>query len=229
MSLPPPNSIVPPIKTNRRRPNWHPDLMEPPFTLLVVAPRKSGKTVVLSNLVSRLLLDYGPKTQQYFQHIILISPTANLDESAVSLIDVCDEVYDRYDDSIVEKLKASSEEFNYEYPMLLILDDILGLLPRHSDLSSFITKNRHYNISVIVTSQHFRAVSNLIRENACGLIVFKLSNAAEMKAFSDEIIYFDDAYNDAITNGPPYSFLYLKIEGGKIKFFRNFDTFLFQI
>lgn len=229
MDFTPPNQIIPPEASSKSRPNWHGDLMEPPFSLLVVAPRKSGKTVMLSNLVGNLLLDYGPRTKDYFQHVVLVSPTATLDQSARGLIKKCDKVYDEYDDSIVNKMIDLAEEFNYEYPMLLILDDIIGNLPRHSKLSSFITKNRHYNISIIITSQHFRAVSNLIRENACGLVIFKISNQAEMKALSDEIIYFDDAYEEAIVKGPPFSFLYLKIEGGKIKFFQNFHRFLFQV
>lgn len=212
------------------RPNWGDPLMEPPFTLLVVAPRKSGKTVLLSNLVSRLLLDYNDRGEgfSYFRYKVLVSPTALLDRSAADLRREMDEIHTKYSDEIVDSLQLKSREFGYAVPMLLVLDDILGTLPRNSDLATFITKNRHYNISVAITTQHFKGVSNLIRENACGIVIFKISNDGEFKALEGEMTRFDEAYHMAVVQGPPFSFLYIKIEGGKLKYYRNFDTFLFE-
>ena len=231
----PPINIEPPSKhgggLTAERPNWGETLMEPPFTLLIVAPRKSGKTVLLSNLVSRLLLDYNDKGEGfgYFRYKVLVSPTALLDRSASDLRREMDEIHTKYSDEIVDSLVLKSREFGYSVPMLLVLDDILGTLPRNSDLATFITKNRHYNISVAITTQHFKGVSNLIRENACGIAIFKISNDGEFKALESEMTRFDEAYHMAVVQGPPYSFLYIKIEGGKLKYFRNFDTFLFEI
>ena len=229
MSLP--NDIKPPPPTNHVRPNWHPDLFDPPFTALIIAPRKSGKTTLLSNLMERLLVDYrGPKGQRdYFEHIVLVSPTALIDNSAEGLRKKCDKIYDKYSDAIIDDLIATSTELERQYPILLILDDILGILPRHSTLSHFCTRNRHFNISVIITSQHFRAINNVIREKVCALLVFKISNEMEMKALSQELIHFDQAYDLAVTKGEPYSFLYVKVEGGNMSYFQKFNRLLFKV
>lgn len=224
----PVNIVAPDMKGKPPRPEWAEVLPEPPFTMLIVAPRKSGKTVVISNLVSRLLANHHDAGKcGYFAYKVLISPTAEIDTSARDLVREMDEVYKGWDDQIINHLVALSNEFKRQLPILLILDDILGLLPRVSNLSWFVTRNRHYNISLIVSTQHFRGVSNLIRENACGIIVFKISNTREYKALCEEMAYFEDAYQVAVLDAEPYSFLYVKIEGGELRFYKKFEKLLF--
>lgn len=226
MSFPPQN-IEPPKGSTRKRPNWGPNLPEPPFSMTIIAPRKSGKTVVIDNLLNRLLWDYNEEGRKkpYFMYTVLCSPTAGMDASLN--LKYVDKLFTTYTDYVVQHVIEVAEEFEYKFPILLILDDILGLMPKFgSDLAYFITRNRHYNISVIITSQVFKGMAPVIRENTSNWVIFKIPNENELKKISEEIVNFDIFYDVAVMKASPYSFLYVKVEGGRLYYYRKFDDLL---
>jgi len=80
------------------------------------------------------------------------------------------------------------------YPeYLLFVDDCIEHLRkggRVKGLSALITKSRHYNINLIITSQHYTSVSPVIRTNVKNIIIFG-TNTKQIKIISDENSIFD--------------------------------------
>ena len=75
-------------------------------------------------------------------------------------------------------------------------------------------------ISTIVSTQKYRAISNIIRVNATNLYVFRLRNGGDLEALIDELNALADKktllqlYNMATAE--PYSFLFIKLNAKKL-------------
>ncbi len=75
-------------------------------------------------------------------------------------------------------------------------------------------------ISTIVSTQKYRAISNIIRVNATNLYVFRLRNGGDLEALIDELNALTDKktllqlYNMATSE--PYSFLFIKLNAKKL-------------
>jgi hypothetical protein len=84
-------------------------------------------------------------------------------------------------------------------------------------------------ISTIVSTQKYRAISNIIRVNAKTLYVFRLRNAGDLEAWIDEVSAITDKktllqlYQMATTE--PFSFLFIKLNAKKVNdmFYMRFD------
>jgi hypothetical protein len=68
---------------------------------------------------------------------------------------------------------------------LLIVEDSLGLFRPKSKLSFLFTRHRWYNLSVIISSQSFRVVPPVIRNN-CVLNFMFPTNNKELKKLEEE-------------------------------------------
>lgn len=223
----PPVDIKPPKQKKKNTAKWNPVLPIHPFTWTIVAPRKSGKTVLINNLLNRLLRNHNSsgKSGDFFDYVVLVSPTAELDPNFdISKVDL---VYDKYRDEVVDHVIEVSDKAGGKANILLILDDIIGLINHSkSEIANFITRSRHYNVSTIITTQVFKGLSPVIRENTSAYSIFKIPNEGELAKLADEIANFEHYYSEAVLKGPPYSFLYIRVEGGMLEYYRNFDTYL---
>ena len=84
-------------------------------------------------------------------------------------------------------------------------------------------------ISTIVSTQKYRAISNIIRVNATNLYVFRLRNAGDLEAWIDEVSAIADKktllqlYN--IATAEPYSFLFIKLNAKRVNemFYMRYD------
>ena len=78
-------------------------------------------------------------------------------------------------------------------------------------------------ISVIVSSQKFRALSNIMRVNAVNLYVFRLRNAGDLEAFVEEVSAVASKKEllqlYQIATDEPYSFLFVKLNAKKMDMF----------
>ena len=87
-------------------------------------------------------------------------------------------------------------------------------------LHALFTRGRHSMISTIVSTQKYRAISNIIRVNATNLYVFRSRNAGDLEAWIDEVSAITDKktllqlYN--IATAEPYSFLFIKLHAKKV-------------
>lgn len=111
------------------------------------------------------------------------------------------------------KIKRNKDE-KPDYPnYLLFVDDFIEKLKNGNKvkgLSSLITKSRHFQIYLIITSQYYTAVSPVIRSNIKRLRIWGCNNR-ELKKIADEHSIFEknkdfQKYFRMITE-EPYSYL----------------------
>ena len=241
-----PCDIVP-VKTKGPkpiRPNWHPNLPEPPFTMIMVAPRKSGKTTCLSNMVSRLLFHFdktGRKRHPYFHHIKMCSPSMKEDPSAQPMLPYVDEYRKHWDESIVDDVVELHDMLKEDFPnefklkgpnQLLILDDCMRHIPnnplRPSKLSDFSIENRHKNCSIIHVIHNFRGISTVFREQTSTWLFFFIPQDDELLKITEAIPHFMYYYKIAVKGEDRETrpFLVVHVEGGQMTFLKRFDEVL---
>lgn len=169
--------------------------LEHKFRCLVVAPCASGKTYLLIN---KLLKKHF---KQKFNRIWSIVPTIfqeqwqSVDLAKERTSDECtDEKFMEFFEKIKETHKKDPDITN-----LIIIDDcaFTPLLNRGSTLSTEILRLRHYNASIIILSQLYKAVQPAIRVNLTDLIVFRIDNKAEIKKIEEECDSFYGPYEAA--------------------------------
>ena len=96
-------------------------------------------------------------------------------------------------------------------------------------LHSLFTRGRHTQISTIVSTQKYNAISPIIRVNATELIIFRLRSNQDLNIFLEEngallgknVLL--EVYREATK--APYSFLYIKLNSKDINdmFYIKFD------
>jgi len=201
-----------------------------PFLLVITAPVRSGKTNLLVNLL------YNDNFySDTFNEVMYLSPTIENDETGVAvmkddkIIKITENLnnIDMILEAIVEMQKAQEEDEKEH--TLIILDDCLGLIKNsgHSYFATLCSKYRHWRLSIIVTTQNFRAIPVTARYNATCYIIFKTNNRKELEKMEEELdgnIPFLELYAEATEER--YNFLYLDME--KIKAYKNFDQLLYE-
>ena len=103
------------------------------------------------------------------------------------------------------------------FSILIVIDDFADNyhVSHHPLINGLFTKSRHSQISVIVGSQKFRALSNIIRINASSYFCFKIRNYSDLQALIDEVAAL--APKDVIlemyriATDEPYSFLTINL------------------
>lgn len=192
----------------------HSHLPQPPSLLLIVGSVKQGKSNLLVNLLCNPDM-YKDK----FDIVKIISNTLNADPKG-KLMNKYFDCEDHYTDEMVTDIIESQKKYeDFERPSIaLVLDDILTKDFKKSNAVSFLaTRFRHYGIGLLAfTTQSFRAVSGLIRNNANSVIVMKQQNTKELEKINEEYgdmfpNIFMELYKKAIDD-QPFSFLYLDLQ-----------------
>jgi len=192
------------------------NLFQPPFRILVVAPSNSGKSVLISNLISSHDLPYR---KLFRKNIFIWSSTFNLDDPSFSMSDNIekDNVYDSYSESSImdlvnEQTGIIKDIGKKKAPHLLfIFDDVVTDIPKSkaSIINRLFFSARHLNVSIVLISQQYKMINRPIRLNASDLIVFETGNQSENKILASEQAIdenlFKEIYKDATKE--PYSFL----------------------
>ena len=204
----------------------HAHLPQPPALLLIVGSVKQGKSNLLVNLLCNPSM-YKDK----FDIVKIISNTLNADPKG-KLLNKYFDCEDHYNDEMITQLIESQKKYDEdERPTVaLVLDDILTKDFKKSNAVSFLaTRFRHYGIGLLAfTTQSFRAVSGLIRNNANSIIVMKQQNMKELEKLNEEYGdmfpgIFMDLYKKAIDDAP-YSFLYLDLQQNPARAYIRFET-----
>jgi len=198
--------------------------------LLMLAPRGTGKSVLISNL---FLNDnfYG---QDFFDDVIVISPTINIDRSSRFMKKrfTC---YDKYSPQLIHDITNRQLDYDEENrpQIAMVLDDCVGIMDKH--IANLVTRSRHYNIKLLVISvQKFRgAVDPIIRANATDVLVGSpFPNQRELNAIAEE--YGDQFhgpkewlkyYHQCTPN--KYDFCYMKL-GNPPLMYKNFEKVIVE-
>ena len=202
-----------------------------PQRAILLGPSGSGKSVPLQNFI----LDIYHKC---FSRIYIFSPSINVDYQTWQPVKdmITKEItnnddeqfyFDHYDEEALlniintqRKIIEYQKKHNHNklFSILIVVDDFADdvKFSRNSKLlHSLFTRGRHSQISTIVATQKFNALSPIIRVNASDLYVFRLRNYGDLQAFLDEVsaIAPKDVILEMyrIATDEPFSFLTVKL------------------
>ena len=196
--------------------------------LLMISPVKTGKSTIISNL---LLNDnfYG---QEFFDDVQIISNTIKNDVTS-RFLDKAFNVYDFYDDSIINGLieRQKSFEKKDQPETALILDDCLGSIKRESKINHLCSRYRHFNLKLLViSSQKFKgSVSPIVRANATDIIIGSpFPNQKELEAIAEE---YGDLFGGSdnwlkhyrMATPNKYDFCYMSLQDNPPLMYSNFE------
>jgi hypothetical protein len=205
-------------------------LPRPAFTLALIAPTKSGKSNLIVNLLKNSYFGYD----DVFKEIYYISPTVGIDETLRSInedddiIKIDDEEDLKYLDDILNDIVKSQKSKPKEErePILIVLDDCLDYLKKSKRLDSLPSYSRHYNISIIITSQVYNALPTKLRKNASAYLIARIYNNKDLQNIEEEIgaNFHEFRKNYDIATKDKYNFLF--VDNREIELWHNFETLL---
>ena len=189
-----------PFDNQHKRVNGiHPDLPNPPMSLLMVGPKGSGK----SNLILRLLFGnrcskgdknkFGKFYRHFFSKVYIFSPSWKLDpkmkrckipdeqifEDAELYPQIIETILGTQVDSIEEDGKEATEH------ILMVFTDLAGQKGVFNQAKGIMNKLafnlRHYKVSIIIDTQSLRQINPAFRGNLSGVILFSgITNRLEI-------------------------------------------------
>lgn len=218
------------LEKNKYKP-IHEFLPKPQFLTLIIGSVRSGKTNYLINALRNGDDFYG---EDYWDTYKIISNTLNNDTKGKYFTDAFADCEDHYTDQMIKELIQSQKKYEREEmpTMLILLDDILSRdFKKTNDITYLCSKFRHYEMSIFLTTQSFRSVGTIIRNNATNVLIFRQNNAKELDKIKEEYSelcgseeLFMTYYN--LAHDSPFSFLYIDAQENPARFYRRHETLL---
>ena len=206
-----------------------------PLRMILLAPRGSGKTVLLSNLILNIY-------RGCFERIFVFSPSIDIDKTwepvkkhqsddmKATEKDKEKLYFNHYDPADLEhiidtqhkviKLMKASNRKKKRFSILIVIDGFANdaVFTRQSKLlRSLYTRGRHNSISTIASTQKFAAIHPIIRVNATSLIVYRLRSNRELESFLEEVSGLSNKKellsNYKVATEDEYSFSFCKSRG----------------
>ncbi len=210
----------------------HPMLMKYFTNTLFIAPTGVGKTNLIINLLDRPRF-YKNK----FDKIILFSNTYHNDKiwKACKSIDEDNVYVDYSDEKLQEIVDEQRQAIEDEEPIntLIIFDDIIQQINKHSALiNKLVMRNRHYYLTIWITTQKYSLVSPTIRNNISYDILFGIKNKKEKEFIINELsdnISEEDFTKmwDYALDGKNYNFMVIGVKDRDNKMYRKqFKSFM---
>ena len=213
-------------------PKLHPFLPRPQFLCLLIGSVRSGKTNYLVNALRNEKDFYGPNYWDYYK---IISNTLCNDTKGKYFTDAFTDCEDHYTDQMIKDLINQQKKHDREDmpTMLILLDDILSRdFKKTNDITYLCSKFRHFEMSIFLSVQSFRAIGNICRNNATNVLVFKQQNNKELIKITEEygelcgsedlfMKYYNYAHDDQ-----PYSFLYIDGQENPCRFYKRHEELI---
>lgn len=224
-----------PVRENEKinQTTCHIQLPQPPFLLTVVAPRKSGKTNLI---VNSLICD--DQLCHKFDVILIWSRTFKHDSKWKNIKlpegSVTGDFLEEEAIRILEVAEVIAEETVVN--TLFIFDDMIteGIMNSHrmGTVENIAVRGRHANVSIIIITQMYMALSTSVRNNSTNSIFFRIRNGDELDKIARENREslskndFLEVYNYATQD--PYSFLHVNNQQAdpSKRFWKCWDTCL---
>lgn len=233
------------VKNPKNKPNkldekLHPHLPRSNFIMLLIAPPKSGKSVLIANLLAN---PNFYNALEYWDEVLYVSPTSRYDKTTQHYLSKLDNVIqiDEHEElmrldillkEIMDSQKALLEEDDPKTgkkkemkKILIILDDMLFYLNANDSLPAIATKYRHFHLDFMIAAQSFRKIPLVIRNCSNQVVFFKLNNERELEKIDDE---YGSLFSPQFTQiakkitAKKYDFCYLNLD--ELKMYHNFDT-----
>ena len=213
-------------------------LVSPVHLILVIGRVKSGKSLLINNLYlsQRFYADD-------FENRILISSTAHNDAINKYMIDEFDFVFEEFSeallDQIIDLVKADEGKGRW----LLLLDDIIGDVKfsrggRVDAISALASKFRHIGngevegkLAVCITTQYFKYISTILRNNDTAYYIMGAFPEAEMKKIAEALSFFGNGDKQFLeifrrSRKEEFDFLYCSVQDLECR--RNHDDLIWS-
>ena len=209
------HELLPSIKRNRGS------------LITILGSTASGKTTLINNLLLNKNMWGGDNCKGAFDEVYIFSPSIHLDDSCRFLREHFI-TFDMYSDEKLQEIL--DEQMTYEKKkmpkLMIVIDDSVGMIHSNSTLNHFLSRYRHWNTNVILSSQAFRALAPIARTNTTHSMIFAVPNEKEFEKLDEELggIYggqFRKLYEEATNE--KYHFLYLKLRELPAEAYKNFD------
>lgn len=203
----------------------YPTIPVPPFRLVVVAPSNTGKSVMVSNLISS---DNFPYKKYFKENIFIFSPTFKMG-SMTGMDNIKKEnIFDTFNVEVLNSIISEQKDLIETYgkkkssPILIILDDVVGELDakKKEFLKRAYFGLRHYNGSIILLAQQYKMIPKSARMNCSDTVLFEVANENELRDITDEQNIEKNRFlniYDYATQVEPYSFLCIRHKHAKQK------------
>jgi len=218
------------LKEDDRFSDIHDNLPKMPCLGLLIGSVRSGK--------SNLLVNFFMNEDFYkgmFDTVTFISNTLHTDNKGV-LLSKHFNCYDHYEDSMISGIMKEQAQYKRdERPSYaLILDDILTQdFSKSNAVSFFSTRFRHYIDFYLISTQSFRAVSGMIRNNANSVFICRQQNKMELEKIAEEyggMVGGKDNFFKHYKNihSSPYQVMYLDLQSNPARILRNFEEVVWE-
>ena len=196
---------------------------------MLVGPSGSGKTVRLTNMI----LDMS---KGCFSRIYIWSPSIEVGQTWKPVKDYIrdhtkpndrEKCYpDSYDPSELEQVintqqkvtNYKNRKHKYLYQILVVIDDFAddtNFTRKSQLLHQLYIRGRHYMISTITSTQVYKQISPIVRNNMTHLFIYRLRNYNDLESIVEELSAIYDKktllqiYHEAVSED--YSFLYVNL------------------
>lgn len=209
-------------KLNQGEPKY--PLSSPVHLHLVIGRVKAGKSLLINNLYlsERFFKDD-------FETRILISSTAHNDAVNKYMIDEFDFVFTEYSEQLIDEIVNLVQNDEGKGRWLILLDDIIGDVKFNrtggvDSISALASKFRHIGngevegkLSVCITTQYFKFISTILRNNATAYYLMGSFPEAEMKKIAESLSFFGNGDKEFMeifrrSRQQEYDFLYCSVE-----------------
>lgn len=213
-------------------------LVSPVHLILVCGRVKSGKSLLINNLyLSERFYKDDYETR------ILISSTAHNDAVNKFMIDEFDFVFTEFSEELLESIIDLVQKDEGKGRWLILLDDIIGDVKfsrggRVDAISSLASKFRHIGngeiegkLAVCITTQYFKYISTILRNNATAYYIMGSFPEAEMKKIGEALSFFGGGDKEFLelfrrSRKEEYDFLYLSVQ--ELEARRNHDDLIWS-